>query len=61
MSLKERLLGRRLASWQAEHVTIGVWRGVPALGLDGLGSASYGPEAALPSSSLSASPGKRRR
>jgi amino acid transporter len=47
MSLKTKLLGRPLASWQAEQAKIGVWRGVPALGLDGLASASYGPEAAL--------------
>ncbi|HKO55581.1 MAG TPA: APC family permease [Thermoanaerobaculia bacterium] len=47
MSFKTKLLGRRLASWQAEEAKIGVWRGVPALGLDGLASASYGPEAAL--------------
>jgi amino acid transporter len=47
VSLINTLLGRRLASWEAEHVKIGVWRGVPVLGLDGLASAAYGPEAAL--------------
>jgi len=47
VSLKTTLLGRRLANWQAEHVKIGVWRGLPVLGLDGLASAAYGPEAAL--------------
>lgn len=47
MSLKTTLLGRRLASWQTEQVKIGVWRGLPVLGLDGLASAAYGPEAAL--------------
>lgn len=47
MSLKTTLLGRRLASWQSEQVKIGVARGVPVLGLDGLASAAYGPEAAL--------------
>jgi amino acid transporter len=41
------LLGRRLASWEAEHVKIGAIRGVPVLGLDALASAAYGPEAAL--------------
>jgi amino acid transporter len=41
------LFGRRLASTeQAEH-KMGVLAGVPALGLDGLSSSAYGPEAAL--------------
>lgn len=47
MSLVDTLLGRRLASWESEHAKIGALRGVPILGLDGLASASYGPEAAL--------------
>jgi amino acid transporter len=47
MSFVDRLLGRRLASWETEHAKIGAIRGVPVLGLDGLASAAYGPEAAL--------------
>ena len=47
MSLVETLLGRRLASWESEHAKIGPLSGVPVLGLDGLASAAYGPEAAL--------------
>src|ERR1044072_1033812 len=37
------LLGRRLANREQRRRRIGVWTGLPALGLDGLGSASYGP------------------
>jgi amino acid transporter len=47
MSWKSVLLGRRLATDEQAEQKIGVWAGVPALGLDGLGSSSYGPEAAL--------------
>ena len=47
MSLKTLLLGRRLANREAEGRKIGAFEGVPAMGLDGLGSASYGPEAML--------------
>jgi amino acid transporter len=47
MSFVDTLLGRRLATWEAEHAKVGVVRGIPILGLDALGSASYGPEAAL--------------
>ncbi|MBV8517595.1 MAG: APC family permease [Acidobacteria bacterium] len=47
MSFVDRLLGRRLASWETEDAKIGAFRGVPVLGLDGLASAAYGPEAAL--------------
>lgn len=47
VSLIQTLLGRRLASWESEHVKIGAVRGVPVLGLDALASAAYGPEAAL--------------
>src|SRR4051812_42327768 len=45
--LTRLLLGRPLASHEQEDVKIGVWAGIPAMGLDGLGSAAYGPEAAL--------------
>lgn len=47
MSLTTLLLGRRLANREAENRKIGAFEGVPAMGLDGLGSASYGPEAML--------------
>lgn len=41
------LLGRRLANREQGEQKIGWAAGVPAMGLDGLGSSSYGPEAAL--------------
>lgn len=47
MSWRSVLFGRRLATAEQAEQKIGVWAGVPALGLDGLGSSSYGPEAAL--------------
>ncbi len=47
MPLLDILLGRRLATSEETENKIGVWTGVPTLGLDALGSASYGPEAAL--------------
>ena len=47
MSLTTLLLGRRLANREAKGRKIGAFEGVPAMGLDGLGSASYGPEAML--------------
>ncbi|MBV8704452.1 MAG: APC family permease, partial [Acetobacteraceae bacterium] len=47
MSLTKLLLGRALANREAEGRKIGVLEGLPAMGLDGLGSAAYGPEAAL--------------
>jgi amino acid transporter len=47
MSLLRLLLGRPVANREAEGQRLGVLTGVPAMGLDGLGSASYGPEAAL--------------
>jgi len=47
MSLLDALLGRRLASSEAESERIKPVTGVSTLGLDALGSASYGPEAAL--------------
>jgi amino acid transporter len=47
MSIVDALLGRRLASWESEHAKVGAVRGVPILGLDGLASSAYGPEAAL--------------
>ena len=47
MSLLSWVLGRRLANQEFERRKISAIEGVPAMGLDGLGSSSYGPEAAL--------------
>ncbi len=47
MSLSSVFLGRSIANREADERKIGVFEGVPAMGLDGLGSAAYGPEAAL--------------
>lgn len=47
MSLIAFILGRRLANEEWVERKISAVEGVPAMGLDGLGSASYGPEAAL--------------
>ncbi len=46
-NLRSLIFGRSIASRDAEGRKIGVFEGVPAMGLDGLGSAAYGPEAAL--------------
>jgi amino acid transporter len=45
--LLDVILGRRLANREGEERKIGWIAGIPAVGLDGLGSSSYGPEAAL--------------
>src|ERR1700722_14056193 len=47
MSVLSFFLGRRLASGEEKGQKINVLWGLPAMGLDGLSSASYGPEAAL--------------
>ena len=47
MSLLRLMLGRSLRSDEQEEAKIGVAEGFPALGLDGLSSSAYGPEAAL--------------
>ncbi|RST31251.1 APC family permease [Sphingomonas ginkgonis] len=47
MTILDLLFGRRLANREGEQRKIGWVEGVPAMGLDGLGSSSYGPEAAL--------------
>ena len=47
MSLTELLLGRPIGNRESEGRKLGVLTGLPAMGLDGLGSAAYGPEAAL--------------
>lgn len=47
MNLSTFLFGRRLSNREQEDKKIGWVEAVPAMGLDGLGSSSYGPEAAL--------------
>jgi amino acid transporter len=47
MSILRLLLGRRLATREQSERKLGVIAGVPALGLDGLASSAYGPEALL--------------
>src|SRR3954453_11566575 len=47
MSLISILFGRRLANRERPERKIGAFEAVPAMGLDGLGSSAYGPEAAL--------------
>jgi amino acid transporter len=47
MSWQDVLLGRPLASYEENEQRVGVSAGIPMLGLDALGSAAYGPEAAL--------------
>ena len=47
MSLPDLLFGRPLASEEDSEQRVGVAAGVPTFGLDALGSAAYGPEAAL--------------
>jgi hypothetical protein len=47
MSLVRLLLGRPLANRESSERKIGAFEGIPAMGLDGLGSSAYGPEAAL--------------
>lgn len=47
MRLLDLVLGRRLANREYQHRKIGALEGVPAMGLDAIGSCAYGPEAAL--------------
>jgi amino acid transporter len=47
MGVSDWLFGRRLASDEEGEQRVGVLAGIPMLGLDALGSAAYGPEAAL--------------
>ncbi|MFL6448963.1 MAG: APC family permease [Bryobacteraceae bacterium] len=47
MSLLEVILGRPLATSEERAQQIGPAKGIPVFGLDALGSAAYGPEAAL--------------
>lgn len=46
-SIRDKLIGRPLATGDADEQRIGARDGVPVLGLDALASAAYGPEAAL--------------
>src|ERR1700719_5364123 len=47
MKLMDLLFGRTLASDEEGEQRVGVLAAIPMLGLDALGSAAYGPEAAL--------------
>src|SRR5256884_718128 len=47
MKLLDLLFGRKLANREGESEKITAFQGVPAMGLDGLASSAYGPEAAL--------------
>src|ERR1019366_9417174 len=47
MALMDLFLGRSLATDEEGEQRVGVLAGIPMLGLDALGSAAYGPEAAL--------------
>jgi amino acid transporter len=47
MGLSDWVFGRTLASDEEGEQRVGVLAGIPMLGLDALGSAAYGPEAAL--------------
>jgi amino acid transporter len=47
VSLLNFLLGKPIASWEEGSEKVGPAKGVPVFGLDALGSAAYGPEAAL--------------
>ena len=47
MALLDYLFGRPLATDEEGEQRVGVWAGIPMLGLDALSSAAYGPEAAL--------------
>ncbi|MBV8455040.1 MAG: APC family permease [Acetobacteraceae bacterium] len=46
-SLPKLLIGRPVANREAQGRKLDVFTGLPAMGLDGLSSAAYGPEAAL--------------
>jgi amino acid transporter len=47
MSLLRLLVGRPLPNWESPQHKLGIVAGIPAMGLDGLSSSAYGPEAAL--------------
>src|SRR3954464_2896738 len=47
MGLRDALIGKPLKTEEEQVEQIGPAAGIPVLGLDALGSAAYGPEAAL--------------
>jgi amino acid transporter len=47
VSVVDKILGSPLSTDQEEEQRVGVFAGIPMLGLDALSSAAYGPEAAL--------------
>jgi amino acid transporter len=47
LTLRDWIFGRTLATSEEDEQKVGVLAGLPMLGLDGLASAAYGPEAAL--------------
>ncbi|EEF58140.1 hypothetical protein [Pedosphaera parvula] len=47
LHLKELLFGKPLRTEEEQGEQVGVARAIPVLGLDALGSSSYGPEAAM--------------
>jgi amino acid transporter len=47
VNFRKLVLGRRLANREFSEQKIGAFEGVAVMGLDGLGSSAYGPEAAL--------------
>lgn len=47
MSISDFFFGKPLATREEGEQRVGVWAGIPMLGLDALASAAYGPEAAL--------------
>jgi len=47
MAIIDWLFGRPLVTAEEGEQRVGVWAGIPMLGLDALASAAYGPEAAL--------------
>ena len=47
MDILDFILGRRLSNRESAQRKIGAFEGVPSMGLDGLSSSAYGPEAAL--------------
>src|SRR5205085_10852605 len=47
MGLRELLIGKPLKTEEEQSEQLGPAAGIPVLGLDALGSAAYGPEAAL--------------
>jgi hypothetical protein len=47
ISVLNFILGRRLENQEYVERKMTAFEGVPAMGLDGLGSSAYGPEAAL--------------